>query len=187
MNAQEIVLNPEEQAELSRRVRSATISQRDGRRARVILLAAQGCSRIEIARLTGFSLPTITCWCQRFQTLRLDGLVQYQSSFAGDSDRQHVETATFQPFVIHNLAKGWYLRSTGTWTFDLKNDTHFIPIGLGVGKVWKSGANILNTFVEPQWTVERKGMVYRNSLCLPVSTSPLANKYTFKGDLRRKP
>lgn len=34
-------------------------SQRDGRRARVILLAAQGCSRIEIARLTGFSLPAI--------------------------------------------------------------------------------------------------------------------------------
>ena len=46
MNAQEIILSPEEQAELSRRVRSATISQRNGRRARVILLAAQGCSRV---------------------------------------------------------------------------------------------------------------------------------------------
>ena len=60
VNAQEIVLSPEEQTELNRRVRSATISQRDGRRARVILLAAQGCSRVDIARLTGFSLPTIT-------------------------------------------------------------------------------------------------------------------------------
>lgn len=75
MNTQEIVLSPEERTELSRRVRSATISQRDGRRARVILLAAQGCSRTEIARLTGFSLPTVTCWCQRFQTLRLEGLL----------------------------------------------------------------------------------------------------------------
>lgn len=75
VNAQEIVLSPEEQAELSRRVRSATISQRDRRRARVILLAAQGFSRGEIARLTGFSLPTITCWCQRFQMLRLGGLL----------------------------------------------------------------------------------------------------------------
>lgn len=54
VNAQEIVLSPEEQTELNRRVRSATISQRDGRRARVILLAAQGCSRVDIARLTGF-------------------------------------------------------------------------------------------------------------------------------------
>ncbi len=49
MNALNIVLSPEEHAELSRRVRSATISQRDGRRARVILLAAQGCTRVEIS------------------------------------------------------------------------------------------------------------------------------------------
>lgn len=51
MSAQEIVLSPEEPAELSRRVHSATISQRDGHRARVILLAVQGYSRVEIARL----------------------------------------------------------------------------------------------------------------------------------------
>jgi hypothetical protein len=87
----------------------------------------------------------------------LGALVQYQSSFAGDSDRPHVESATLQPFVIHNLDRGWYLRSTATWTFDLKNDTHYIPLGLGAGKVWKSGSNILNAFIEPQWTVEHKG------------------------------
>ncbi|MCW2268910.1 hypothetical protein D3C77_83710 [compost metagenome] len=87
----------------------------------------------------------------------LGALVQYQSSFAGDHDRQHVETATFQPFLIHNLPKGWYLRSTGTWTYNLKDDTHYIPVGLGVGKAWKSGHNILNAFVEPQWTVDHKG------------------------------
>lgn len=74
MNALKIVLSPEEQAELSRRARSAAISQRDDRRAQVIPRAAQGSSRIEIARLTGLSLPTITCWCQRFQSLRLDGV-----------------------------------------------------------------------------------------------------------------
>ncbi|MGW8466434.1 hypothetical protein [Pseudomonas sp. CLCA07] len=42
-------------------------------------------------------------------------------------------------------------------TFDLKNNTHYIPNGFGGGKVWKSGTNILNAFIEPQWTVERKG------------------------------
>ncbi|MHC8354009.1 hypothetical protein ACYZTL_01860 [Pseudomonas sp. LB3P81] len=87
----------------------------------------------------------------------LGALVQYQSSFAGESDRPHVESATLQPFITHNLNGGWYLRSTATWTFDLKNDTHYIPLGLGAGKVWKSGANILNTFIEPQWTVDHKG------------------------------
>lgn len=87
----------------------------------------------------------------------LGALVQYQASFAGDDDRAHVETATIQPFIIHNLPKGWYLRSTGTWTFDLKNDTHYIPIGFGVGKASKVGSNIYNWFVEPQWTADRKG------------------------------
>ncbi|AQL36126.1 IS630 family transposase [Pseudomonas syringae pv. actinidiae ICMP 9853] len=75
MSAQDIVLSPEESAELSRRTRSATISQRDGRRARVILLAAQGCSRVEIARLVGFSLRSVTLWCKRFQEQGLDGLI----------------------------------------------------------------------------------------------------------------
>ncbi|QHF44130.1 hypothetical protein PspS35_10120 [Pseudomonas sp. S35] len=41
----------------------------------MILLAAQGCSRIETALLTNFSLTTITRWCLGFQTLRLDGLL----------------------------------------------------------------------------------------------------------------
>jgi len=75
VNALDITLSPEELAELSRRVRSATISQRDGRRARVILLAAQGTTREEIVRLTGLSRPTITDWCQRFQEHRLEGLL----------------------------------------------------------------------------------------------------------------
>jgi hypothetical protein len=87
----------------------------------------------------------------------IGALVQYQSSFAGDENRVHVESATLQPFLIHNLPKGWYLRSTGTWTFDLRNDTHYIPIGLGAGKAWKVGSTIFNAFVEPQWTVEHKG------------------------------
>nr|AAD50977.1 IS870-like transposase [Pseudomonas savastanoi pv. glycinea] len=75
MSAQDILLSPEEHAELSRRTRSATIRQRDVRRARVILLAAQGCSRVEIARLVGFSLARVTLWCQRFQERGLDGLI----------------------------------------------------------------------------------------------------------------
>ena len=75
MNSQDIVLSEDEQTELSRRIRSATISQRDGRRARVILLAARGCSRNEIAQLTGLSVVSVTRWCKRFQELRLQGLV----------------------------------------------------------------------------------------------------------------
>lgn len=83
----------------------------------------------------------------------LGGLVQWQSSFAGDEDRADVQTLTAQPFIIYNLPEGWYLRSTGTWTFDMANNHHYIPVGAGGGKVWKAGSIILNGFVEPQWTV----------------------------------
>lgn len=75
MNSQDILLSDEEQTELTRRVRSATISQRDGRRARVILLAAQGHSRKEIAELTALSVVSVTRWCKRFKELRLQGLI----------------------------------------------------------------------------------------------------------------
>src|SRR5262245_16426000 len=88
----------------------------------------------------------------------LGGLFQIQGSFAGDKDRSNVASATLQPFFIRNLREGWYLRSTGIWTFNLKNDDYFIPVGLGAGKVWKSaGGSIFNVFVEPQWTVAHEG------------------------------
>ncbi|RXU02043.1 hypothetical protein B1F73_04420 [Pseudomonas syringae] len=38
-------------------------------------LADEGETRGNIARLTGFSCPTITFWCQSFQARRLEGLV----------------------------------------------------------------------------------------------------------------
>lgn|GEM_PF-4307054 len=58
MSSQNIELSEEERAELSRWMRLAKISQRDGRGegARVILLAAQGHSRKAIAQLTDLSL-----------------------------------------------------------------------------------------------------------------------------------
>lgn len=87
----------------------------------------------------------------------LGGLVQWQHSFAGQSGRDTVHTATFQPFVIRNLPQGWYVRSTATWTFDLQKNDYYIPVGLGAGKAWRVGKNIFNVFVEPQWTVAHKG------------------------------
>lgn len=82
----------------------------------------------------------------------LGGLVTYQHSFAGDSDRADVSLMTLQPLVLYNLPKGWYLRSTATWTFDFEGDTSYIPIGAGFGKVFEVGGVTLNAFVEPQIT-----------------------------------
>lgn len=89
----------------------------------------------------------------------LGALIQWQHSFAGQGDRPTVQTLTGQPFIIYNLPEGWYLRSTGIWTFDLQHGNYYIPVGLGAGKAWKMGKTIVNAFVEPQYSVAHSGNV----------------------------
>ncbi|MFC6840896.1 IS630 family transposase [Xanthomonas theicola] len=149
MNSQNITLTPEEHSELSRRVRAAAISQRDGRRARVILLAAQGKSRVDIARLIGFSLPSVTRWCQRFQELRLDGLIDKPgrgrpSSLPAEalsrvleqvvqprigqprwSCRSMAEFTGISPPSVQRIWAANDIKPHLTRTFELSNDPHF--------------------------------------------------------------
>lgn len=87
----------------------------------------------------------------------LGGLVTWQQSFAGSHDRADVSSVTAQPFVIANLPDAWYLRSSAAATFNLRDGSYAIPLGLGVGKVWKSGTTTVNVFAEPQWTVAHDG------------------------------
>ena len=87
----------------------------------------------------------------------LGGLLTWQQSFAGDSDRASTSTLQAQPFVIYNLPDAWYLRSSATSSFDLRNGNYFVPIGLGAGKIWKAGTTTYNLFAEPQWTVAHDG------------------------------
>jgi hypothetical protein len=68
-----------------------------------------------------------------------------------------VQSHTAQPFGIFNLPEGWYVRSTGIWTFDLQHGSCYIPVGLGGGKAWKSGSTICNAYVEPQYSVPHSG------------------------------
>lgn len=86
-------------------------------------------------------------------------LVTWQHSFAGSSRRPTQNNMQAQPLVMYNLPRGWYLRSTATWTWDLHAGTHYIPIGVGTGKVWQDRAGTTyNFFVEPQFTVAREGV-----------------------------
>ncbi|MFM0653460.1 hypothetical protein [Paraburkholderia sediminicola] len=87
----------------------------------------------------------------------LGALVQWQHSFAGQSSRPTTQSLTAQPFGIFNFPGGWYIRSTGIWTFDLQHGTYYIPVGLGGGKAWKSGSTIYNAFIEPQYSVAHSG------------------------------
>jgi hypothetical protein len=81
------------------------------------------------------------------------GLVTWQASFAGDSDRSATSVAAIQPFYFWQLVKGTYLRGAPIWAFDLKNDAYSVPLALGIGKVVKLGTTVFNLFVEPQYSL----------------------------------
>ncbi|TKK22987.1 hypothetical protein EcCFBP13530_02160 [Enterobacter cancerogenus] len=84
-------------------------------------------------------------------------LVQWQTSVAGDSDRDDVQTGTFQPIMVLKMPEGWYLRTSGIWTWNMETDDYAIPVGLGGGRAWSVGSKVVSAFLEPQWTVAHKG------------------------------
>jgi transposase len=69
-----VEITPEEKTELQRRVVSRTVSQRDGLRARIILLRAQGRKEADVARAVGTSMNTVSTWSKRFERNGLNGL-----------------------------------------------------------------------------------------------------------------
>jgi transposase len=67
-------ITEEERAELQRRVRAHTTPQRAAKRARVVLLAAEGVPNRQIATLVGMNQYTVSHWRHRFEAERLAGL-----------------------------------------------------------------------------------------------------------------
>ena len=88
-------------------------------------------------------------------------LATWQHSFAGQSDRHGAQLVTFQPIGTLSIGKGYYFRSTAVWVFDIANGSYLIPLGIGVGKVFKVQNAVVNAFIEPQVTT------YHNRSGLP--------------------
>ncbi|TPE49235.1 hypothetical protein [Amaricoccus solimangrovi] len=84
-------------------------------------------------------------------------LLTWQASFAGEEDRPYVSVGALQPFGFYQLGQGWYLRSTGIWSYSFTTDAYAVPIGLGVGKVIKTPRAVVNAFLEPQYSVATRG------------------------------
>jgi hypothetical protein len=89
--------------------------------------------------------------------VQFGGLLTWQGSFAGDSDRESTSIMAAQPFAVWQLGGGTYLRSTGVWTFDLKSGDYAVPIGFGIGQVIKQGKIVYNIFLEPQFSILHEG------------------------------
>jgi hypothetical protein len=79
-------------------------------------------------------------------------------SFAGDPGRAEVNQFLLEPFVNYNLAKGWYLITdiiiTANWKADPSN-RWTVPLGGGVGKLFKIGNQAINARTEAYYNVER--------------------------------
>ncbi len=79
-------------------------------------------------------------------------------SVAGDDDRADVNQMLLQPFVNYNLSKGWYITSapiiTANWEAD--NDNRWtVPIGAGVGKIFRIGKQPINAQLSYYYNVEK--------------------------------
>ena len=63
-----------------------------------------------------------------------------------------------QPFVNYNLGDGWYIKSSPIITANWKNDSGHqwtVPVGAGVGKLFKLGKLPINTSLEGFYNAEK--------------------------------
>jgi hypothetical protein len=81
------------------------------------------------------------------------GLANQIWSFAGDESRPAVSQFLFQPFVNYNLAHGWYLTSSPiiTANWNASGEKWTVPLGGGVGKLFKIGDQPVNTSLQLYW------------------------------------
>ena len=75
-----LVITDEERSELERRARAHTSTQREVRRARVILLCAEGVPLRQIDEVVGIDQHQVGVWRRRFLERRLDGLADLARS-----------------------------------------------------------------------------------------------------------
>ncbi len=85
-------------------------------------------------------------------------LINNQWSFAGDSSERSVNAMLLQPFVNYNIADGWYLTSspiiTADWNARESKDTWTVPVGGGVGRLFRLDKLPINASIQAFDNVE---------------------------------
>lgn len=86
-------------------------------------------------------------------------LVNQQWSFAGKESRENVSTLLIQPFVNYNMSDGWYLTSspiiTANWNPAPGAGKWNVPLGGGVGKIFKVAGQAMNGQIGAYYNVEK--------------------------------
>ena len=90
----------------------------------------------------------------------LGALAGNQWSIAGDDDRGNINAFSLQYFVNYNIpnGNGWYLKSgptiTADWNAD-SGDRWTIPVGGGIGRVFKIGKQPVDVSLQGLYNVEK--------------------------------
>ncbi len=86
----------------------------------------------------------------------ISAVFQNVISFAGDENRQDVNSMTIRPIITYTLPDGWYLTSSpsivANWEAD-EGNRWLVPVGGGVGKVLKIGRQKMGVAVESYYHV----------------------------------
>jgi len=122
LKAREVRLTPEDRAVLEARCRAATTAQRDVRRARIILLAAEGASTRSISRTVGVEETVVSTWRNRFADQGLEGLKDRPRS--GKPRRYAAETDKSILAVLDEPAPEGYVRWTAPLIAKRLGDVH---------------------------------------------------------------
>ena len=79
-------------------------------------------------------------------------------SFAGESNRSDVNQSLIEPFANYNLDAGWFLITdmviTANWEAP-SNQRWTVPVGGGIGRIFKIGKQPINSRIEAYYNVAR--------------------------------
>ena len=122
LQARELRLKPKDRAVLEARCRATTTPQRDVRRARIVLLAAEGASTRSIARAVGVEPGVVSIWRHRFADHGLEGLKDRPRP--GKTPSYTVETDKRILQVLDEPPPAGYARWTGPLIAERLGDVH---------------------------------------------------------------
>jgi len=122
LKAREVRLTPEDRAVLEARCRATTTEQRDVRRARIVLLAAEGATTRSIARTVGVEEAVVSTWRNRFADHGLEGLKDRKRT--GKPPRYTAETDHRILSVLDESPPDGYARWTAPLIAERLGDVH---------------------------------------------------------------
>jgi len=128
-----IVLEEATRAELERRARATTSPQRDVKRARVILLAAEGVASRQISKTVGMHESHVAMWRQRFLADGLDGL---RDAPRPGARRQYGHDEWLKIAALATTAKDPD-DPVATWTYQELADALADDIGISRSQLWR--------------------------------------------------